>query len=96
MIKQGSQALKYRILWTWDRLICDRTKKSFLGNYKKLIDYMSDHDLNGVILWGFLDDQHGGEEAAVEPRLLGRFLGTADRLNRLARFLFQLFPARSA
>jgi hypothetical protein len=66
VIEQSSQALKYRILWTWDRLICDRTEKSFLGNYKKLIDYMSDHDLNGVILWGFLDDQHGGEEAARE------------------------------
>jgi hypothetical protein len=66
MIKACSQALKHRILWSWDSFLCDRNEKSFLENYKNLVNFMADHNLTGVIIWGFLDDQHGGEDAAHE------------------------------
>lgn len=38
--------------------------EAFLNNMKLVVDYMSDHKLNGLILWGFLRDNHGGVEAA--------------------------------
>ena len=37
-----------------------------------MIDYASDHKLNGLIIWGFLNDQHGG-------------IDSAQRLSRYAR-----------
>jgi len=64
--------LKYRLLWTWDRWIAKRNEKSFLTNYKKLIDFMSRVGLNGLIIWGFLDDKHGGKRAAQEICLYGK------------------------
>lgn len=52
----------------------DRTKyipytkppETFLKDYKKVVDYMSAHKLNGLIIWGFLRDSHGGVKAAQE------------------------------
>jgi len=40
--------------------------EAFLCDYRKLIDYASGLDLNGVIIWGFLRDDHGGREYAAE------------------------------
>ncbi|MDD5706959.1 MAG: hypothetical protein PHR35_13635 [Kiritimatiellae bacterium] len=57
---------KYRLLWTWDGWICRRDAASFLRNYKKLVDTMAERGLNGLIVWGLLDDAHGGADAAVE------------------------------
>ncbi len=39
---------------------------SFLADYKKCIDYMSENGLNGLIIWGFVRDSHGGVEASQE------------------------------
>ena len=39
---------------------------AFLRNMKLVIDFMSEHKLNGLIIWGFLRDNHGGVEAAKQ------------------------------
>ena len=39
----------------------------FLDDYKKLVDFMAGHtSFNAIIIWGFLRDRHGGEQAARE------------------------------
>ena len=40
--------------------------EAFLIDCKNCVDYMADHKFNGLILWGFLRDTHGGVEAAQE------------------------------
>ena len=40
--------------------------EAFLIDYKRCIDYMADHKFNGLIIWGFLRDTHGGIEASKE------------------------------
>ena len=40
--------------------------EAYLRDVKKTIDFMSQHRLNGLILWGFLRDTHGGVAAAQE------------------------------
>jgi hypothetical protein len=75
-------AFKYRWLWTWDWRMewggteaggttmgeGDYKKKpeSFIKDYKACIDFMSENGLNGLIIWGFLRDAHGGVEASRE------------------------------
>ena len=39
---------------------------AFLADYKRCVDFMADHKFNGLIIWGFLRDTHGGVEAAQE------------------------------
>ena len=39
---------------------------AFLIDTKRCVDYMADHKFNGMILWGFLRDVHGGVEAGKE------------------------------
>lgn len=69
-------ALPYRILWTWDAWICDPfDANSYVNEYKKLIDFMVEWDYNGLIIWGFIDPQHGGEEAAREVARYGKSRG---------------------
>ena len=43
-----------------------KSAETFLKDYKKVVDYMSAHKLNGLIIWGFLRDSHGGVKAAQE------------------------------
>jgi hypothetical protein len=38
--------------------------EAYLKNMKLVIDYMSEHKLNGLIIWGFLRDNHGGIKAS--------------------------------
>jgi len=38
----------------------------FLEDYHRLIDFMSLHRINGITIYGFLRDSHGGIEAAQE------------------------------
>ncbi len=39
----------------------------YLEDYKKLVDYMvAETSFNAIIIWGFLRDGHGGEQAAKE------------------------------
>jgi len=64
---QPEHPMPYRILWTWDSWLCDsENADSYVSEYKALIDFMAEWDYNGVIIWGFLDDAHGGEKAAAE------------------------------
>ena len=44
----------------------NKRPEAFLKNMKLVIDYMSEHKLNGLIIWGFLRDNHGGIEASRE------------------------------
>lgn len=41
-------------------------KENFLRNYKKAIDFLVEQGFNGIIVWGFLRDSHGGVETARE------------------------------
>ena len=43
-----------------------KAPEAFLVDFKRCVDYMADHKFNGLILWGFLRDTHGGVEAAQE------------------------------
>jgi hypothetical protein len=42
------------------------SSEAYLRDLKKTIDFMSEHRLNGLILWGFLRQSHGGMAAAQE------------------------------
>ncbi len=68
--------MPYRILWTWDSWLCDPfNADSYVNEYRKLIDFMAENDYNGLIIWGFLDDRHGGEAAAKQIASYGRSRG---------------------
>lgn len=43
-----------------------KSPEAFLVDYKHCVDYMADHKFNGLIIWGFLRDTHGGVEASRE------------------------------
>ncbi|RLF39774.1 MAG: hypothetical protein DRN21_03155 [Thermoplasmata archaeon] len=47
-------------------------KENFLHDYQKAIDFMAEHGFNGIIVWGFLRDSHGGVEAARQLCDYGR------------------------
>lgn len=36
----------------------------FEDTFKKIIDFQADHKLNGLIIWGFINDAHGGLASA--------------------------------
>lgn len=36
------------------------TPEGFRTHFTRAVDYLSDHKLNGLIVWGFLRDEHGG------------------------------------
>ena len=75
-------AFKYRWLWTWDWRMewggteaggktmgegdYKKSPESFVKDYKACVDFMSENGLNGLIIWGFLRDAHGGVGAAQE------------------------------
>ena len=44
----------------------NKKPEAFLVDAKRCLDYMADHKFNGMILWGFLRDKHGGVEASQE------------------------------
>jgi hypothetical protein len=60
--------VKQRALWAWDTWLCDYDPqgKSYLGEFKDLIDWMARHEYTDLILWGYIDGRHGGETAAKE------------------------------
>ncbi len=73
---------RYRWYWTWDNRMewggpgkavtrmgggaYEKQPEAFLIDYKRCVDYMADHKSNGLVIWGFLRDDHGGVEAAQE------------------------------
>ncbi|MSR59785.1 MAG: hypothetical protein EXS05_19460 [Planctomycetaceae bacterium] len=36
----------------------------FVDTFQKIVDFQADHKLNGLIVWGFINDGHGGLETA--------------------------------
>lgn len=59
--------MQYRILWTWDSWVCDPfSAESYVSEFGELIDFMAEWGYNGLVIWGFIDSRHGGEEAARE------------------------------
>ena len=36
----------------------------YVEQFTRVIDYAADHKLNGLIIWGFINDAHGGVESA--------------------------------
>lgn len=36
----------------------------FVDTFQKIVDFQGDHKLNGLIVWGFINDAHGGLETA--------------------------------
>jgi len=52
--------------------IPSKGKENFLHDYQKAIDFMAEHGFNGIIVWGFLRDSHGGVEAARQLCDYGR------------------------
>lgn len=65
---QDPHPLRHRILTTWDSWICDDDPqgRSFLAEYRDLIDWLAKHEYTGLVVWGFIDGRHGGEAAAKE------------------------------
>jgi hypothetical protein len=48
------------------------TPEGFRAHMTRAIDFLSDHKLNGLIVWGFLRDEHGGLEMGREISLYAR------------------------
>jgi len=57
-------ALGYRgqLDWGCDNAYC-KPREAFLEDYRLLMDYMLTSRANGLIIWGFLRDSHGGTAA---------------------------------
>jgi len=60
---------KYKVLWTWDCCVFwddsytwrgrgasgDNLRRShFLKDYKRMVDFCSNHGINGIVIWGAL------------------------------------------
>ena len=43
-----------------------KAPEAFLVDFKRCVDYAADHKFNGIIIWGFPRDTHGGVEATQE------------------------------
>src|ERR1051326_6478742 len=69
--------VQHRLLWTWDTWISDYDPqgRSYLEEYKDLLDWMAKHEYTGLVLWGFIDGNHGGEAAAKELARYARTKG---------------------
>jgi hypothetical protein len=62
-----------KIWWTWDlRTRWARgfsgTAEEFVQNYRRAIDAARRYGVDGIVIWGFLRDRHGGVEAARRVR----------------------------
>ena len=81
---------KYRILWTWDLgsywdisvgskvMGCSGKnfrRESFLGDYKRMVDYASQHHFNGIVIWGALRAHNEGVAQLKELVKYGREKG---------------------
>jgi hypothetical protein len=59
-----------KIWWTWDIRMrwapgFSFTAKSYEDNYRALIDVAPKYGVEGVVIWGFLRDTHGGIDSAL-------------------------------
>jgi hypothetical protein len=58
-----------KLFWTWDIRTrwCNGfsgSAESFEGNYRALVDAAGRYGVEGIIVWGFLRDRHGGVDSA--------------------------------
>jgi hypothetical protein len=69
--------VRQRALWTWDTWICDYDPqgRSYLSEFKDLIDWMARQEYTDLILWGYIDGRHGGEASAKELARYARTKG---------------------
>jgi hypothetical protein len=69
--------VRERLLRTWDTWICDYDApgRSYLQEYKDLVDWMARHEYTGLVIWGFVDGRHGGEASAKELARYARTKG---------------------
>ena len=51
--------------------------ETFIEDYRRLSDLAAGLGVNGIVIWGFLRDSHGGIEAGNGPRLCGDFAAAA-------------------
>jgi hypothetical protein len=65
---KAEHPVQKRALWTWDTWLCeyDPNGKSYLEEFKDLLDWMARHEYTDLILWGYIDGRHGGEASAKE------------------------------
>lgn len=64
--------MPYRILWAWDSWVCNPgSGDSYVREFSRLIDFMADWGYNGLVIWGFIDERHGGEAAAARVASYG-------------------------
>ncbi|MEK7995099.1 MAG: hypothetical protein AAB403_14935, partial [Planctomycetota bacterium] len=43
-----------------------KRSQDYLNDYRRVTDFMGEHKINGVIIWGFLRDNHGGVGTSKE------------------------------
>jgi len=68
---------KYRVLWTWDYGVFwddsfywqgrgstgeNQRRTHFLKDYKRMVDFCSEHGINGIVIWGALRAHDNGVE----------------------------------
>jgi hypothetical protein len=70
--------------WSLDQLglqevgacnVYSKPATGFVEDYRRLIEFMSQHRLNGLVIYGFLRDGHGGIETAKEIARYGKERG---------------------
>jgi hypothetical protein len=66
-----------KLWWTWDLRMrwapgFSASAESFIQNYTRAIDAAGRYGIEGIVVWGFLRDRHGGSEAAREIAGYGR------------------------
>ncbi len=72
---------KYRLFWTWDYCTLwddsyfargmgafgpNQRRAYFLKDYKRMVDFCSEHGINGIVIWGALRAHNNGEEQLKE------------------------------
>ena len=81
---------KYRILWTWDYGVFwddsfywqgrgstgeNQRRTHFLKDYKRMVDFCSERDINGIVIWGALRAHDNGVEQFRELVKYGKQKG---------------------
>ena len=84
------QPPKYRVLWTWDYGVFwddsfywqgrgstgeNQRRSHFLKDYKRMVDFSSEHGINGIVIWGALRAHDNGVEQFRELVKYGKQKG---------------------
>ncbi|NLM78394.1 MAG: hypothetical protein GX173_09955 [Ruminococcaceae bacterium] len=83
-------AFDYRVLWTWDYCTFwddsnfirgfgatgeNKRRRSFLDDYKRMVDFCAVHGINGIVIWGALRAHNDGEQQLKDLVRYGRMKG---------------------